>query len=321
VFIPIGTCTYPYTPAIYFVLYTLSTVGLGDIPVNGNRQQWYAIFLLCAAMATNGVVIGKLVAILQRADIKRERRTKLRETLAVLSHFRIPKQLQEEILQFQAHVFEHNLGAAYEEIVSGLPLEMRSNISLFVKMKLISSVPMFADSHYMVRIAVAQSLDNAVARPEQYVIMNGDENNALYILAYGFADVFDAKGSYEGTLRSGDYFGDDALLGLPLTMSIKAITYCDLWVLFRSSFDQLMKRFPKLRRSVRLLQEAFADASQRKNPLVQRNVNRNEFALPGIPLSRKIHALQSMLNDVGQSKSDLQKQLAERSLAHAKNLQ
>ena len=194
-----SNCEYPYTPAVYFVLYTLSTVGLGDIAVNGDLEQWYASFVLCGAMATNGIVIGKLVAILQRADIKKERRAKLRETLAVLEHFSIPKQLQEEILQFQAHVFEHNLGAAYEGIVSGLPLEMRINISLFVKMKLVSNVPLFLQSHYMLRIAVAQSLENAVARPEQYIIVCGQECDSLYFLAYGFADVFNSTGAYEGT--------------------------------------------------------------------------------------------------------------------------
>lgn len=258
------TCKYPYTPAVYFVLYTLSTVGLGDIHVVGDEEQWYASFVLCGAMATNGIVIGKLVAILQRADIKKERRAKLRETLAVLDHFSIPKQLQEEILQFQAHVFEHNLGAAYEGIVSGLPNEMRTNISLFVKMKLVTNVPMFVDSHYMLRIAVAQSLDNAVARPEQYIVVCGQESDGLYFLAYGFADVFKADGTYRGTCRSGDYFGEGALLGEKVqTESVKAITYCDLWVLSKVQFALILKRFPKFHRHVNSLQDKFKN----ENPL------------------------------------------------------
>lgn len=264
-FIDKTTCKYPYTPAVYFVLYTLSTVGLGDIPVVGDAEQWYASFVLCGAMATNGIVIGKLVAILQRADIKKERRAKLRETLAVLDHFSIPKQLQEEILQFQAHVFEHNLGAAYESIVSGLPQEMRVNISLFVKMKLVTNVPMFIESHYMLRIAVAQALDNAVARPEQYIIVCGQESDGLYFLAYGFADVFNSDGSYDGTLRSGDFFGDGALLGENAqTISVKAITYCDLWVLSKGQFAIILKRFPKFKRHIEGLKAT--------NPLVSTSV-------------------------------------------------
>jgi hypothetical protein len=265
-----GTCEYPYTLAVYFVLYTLSTVGLGDIDVVGDAEQWYASFVLCGAMATNGIVIGKLVAILQRADINNERRAKLRETLAVLDHFSIPRQLQEEILQFQAHVFEHNLGAAYEGIVSGLPTEMRINISLFVKMKLVTNVPLFNDSHYMLRIAVAQSLENAVARPEQYVIVHGQHADGLYFLAYGFADVFKSDGSYDGTLRSGDYFGDGALLGEEeQAISVKAITYCDLWILSQPVFANILKRFPKfhrhvedLRRSVRSAVNPLADVEK-----------------------------------------------------------
>jgi hypothetical protein len=266
------TCLYPYTPAVYFVLYTLSTVGLGDIEVVGDAEQWYASLVLCGAMATNGIVIGKLVAILQRADIKKERRAKLRETLAVLDHFSIPKQLQEEILQFQAHVFEHNLGAAYEGIVSGLPQEMRVNISLFVKMKLVTNVPMFVESHYMLRIAVAQSLENAVARPEQYIIVCGQESDGLYFLAYGFADIFNADGAYDGTQRSGDFFGEGALLGEQFqSISVKAITYCDLWVLSKSKFALILKRFPKFQRHVEELKQSTERLSifqQSANPAV-----------------------------------------------------
>ena len=248
-----GTCEYPFTPAIYFVLYTLSTVGLGDIMVNGDNEEWYSCFVMFGAMVTNGIVIGKLVAILQRADIKKERRSKLRETLAVLEHFSIPRQLQEEILQFQAHVFEHNLGAAYENIVSGLPAEMRSNISLFVRLKLLTHVPMFESAHHMLRVSVAQRLENAVARPEQYIIVSGQEGDGMYFLAYGFADVFKRDGSYDGTLRSGDYFGEGCLLGEKShhVISVKAITYCDLWVLTQQVFAMILKRFPKFEQHYR----------------------------------------------------------------------
>jgi CRP-like cAMP-binding protein len=247
--IPKGTCEYPFTPALYFVLYTLSTVGLGDIAVTGDGEQFYASFVMCGAMVTNGIVIGKLVAILQRADIKKERRSKLRETLAVLEHFRIPRQLQEEILQFQAHVFEHNLGTAYESIVSGLPAEMRSNISLFVKVKLLSHVPMFESAHHLLRVSVAQRLENAVARPEQFIIVCGHEGDGMYFLSYGFADTFRKDGVYDGTLRSGDYFGEGCLLGNKKHQtSVKAITYCDLWVLTQQMFAALIRRFPKFER-------------------------------------------------------------------------
>ena len=327
---------YPYTPAVYFVLYTLSTVGLGDIAVRGDSEQWYASFVLCGAMATNGIVIGKLVAILQRADIKKERRAKLRETLAVLDHFSIPKQLQEEILQFQAHVFEHNLGAAYEGIVSGLPQEMRVNISLFVKMKLVTNVPMFVESHYMLRIAVAQSLENAVARPEQYIIVCGQESDGLYFLAYGFADIFNADGAYDGTQRSGDFFGEGALMGEKVqSISVKAITYCDLWVLSKTQFGQILKRFPKFQRHVEELKQTpvpnpLKDAPQvesemesigPKQPAVA-DLPQTSTVLPPRPAGKKVNGeastsknarnvarLKTLLQTVTNNKMRLQKAL------------
>lgn len=250
----VAHCSYPYVPALYFIIYSMSTVGLGDITVSGEAEQWYSCLVLVGAMLSNGIVIGKLVQILQRADIKKEQRSKIRETLAVLEHYHIASQLQTEILQFQAHVFENNLGAAYESIISGLPAEMRTNISLFVRMKLVSVVPLFMESHFMLRIAVAQVLTNAVARPEQYICVAGQKLNGLFFLAYGFADTFDPDGAYRQTLRSGDFFGEESLLGSgSVSESVKALTFCDLWILHGDTFTTLLQRFPKFRRTVELL--------------------------------------------------------------------
>ena len=291
-------CYYAYTPAVYFVLYSLSTVGLGDILVKGESEQLYVSFVLLGAMGTNGLVIGKLVALLQRADINKERRSKLRETLAVLDHFHIPRQLQHEILQFQAHVFEHNLGAAYEGIVSGLPQEMRVNISLFVKMKLVTKVPLFVDSHYMLRIAVAQSLENAVARPEQYIIVQGQACDGLYLLAYGFADVFSGDGTYDGTLRSGDFFGEGALIGeLQQRNSVKAITYCDLWQLSQVAFSAILFRFPKFKRHVdekrRVPEKGGNDAFEKS----QSNLMRRISGVDEVPLVASVEMLPTEAED------------------------
>jgi CRP-like cAMP-binding protein len=280
-----GLCTFPYVPAVYFVIYTLSTVGFGDVRIRGESEHWFACAVLVGALGVNGLVVAKLVEILQRADIKKEQRTKIRETLAVLEHYRIAPQLQAEVLRFQSHAFENNLGAAYESIVSDLPAEMRTNISLFVRMKLVTAVPLFSESHFVLRVAVAQALTNSVVRPEQYMCVAGQLVDGLVFIAYGFADWYDEDDAYTRTLRSGDFFGEQALLGSGrVDMSVKALTYCDVWILSEEVFSGILARFPKFRRVVALLRgvdhaKSLAAATARES--MRRAESARKGATPG----------------------------------------
>lgn len=246
------TGRYPYTAALYFVIYTVCTVGYGDIEIDGTLEKWYVCIVLFGTLLTNGFIIGKLVALMQKADIHQDRRSKLRETLAVLQHFELPRQLQDEVLQFQDHLLGHSLSASYASIVEGLPLEMQSNISLFVKLKLISNATQFRSVHYIVKVAIAETLTNSVVLPEQFIIIVGEPVDVMYFIAHGFMDVFGATRQHLMTLKSGDYFGEEMLLQVrPSTTSVKALAYSDLWGLGRDAFLPLLERFPRFRRLIR----------------------------------------------------------------------
>lgn len=242
---------YSYPVALYFVVYCFGTVGFGDVDLSGTLEKWFACTVLLGTLAANAFITGKLISIMQKANIESERVNKLRETLAILQHFHIPSQLQDEVLQFQDHMLGHSLSTSYASVVEGLPLEMQSNISLFVKLRLLCSAPQLKSSHYIVQVAIAEALVNHVALPEQSIVAANEETTTMYFIAHGFADVYAPDGGHLTTLQTGDYFGDSMpYLGAPSLVSVKALTYCDLWGLHRSDFLPLLERFPRFKRSV-----------------------------------------------------------------------
>lgn len=197
----------------------------------------------------------------QNADIRNERKSKMRETLAVLKHFEVPKLLQEEIVAFQDHILEHNVSQAYKEILQGLPQVMQDHLGLYVKIRLIGAVPMFQKAHKACNIALAQSLTSDVHAPEEYIIIAGETGEEMYFMGHGFADVIDPKGNYLATLRKGAFFGEVALLiQTPRTANVKAITYCDLFRLDKRHFIEILRRFPRFRAQViEMIKERFPD--------------------------------------------------------------
>jgi hypothetical protein len=241
--------TYPYSAAVYFVIYTLGTVGFGNIDITEANEKLYCCLVLCGSILSNGFVVGKLVAIMQRADLQKDRRGKLRQTLAVLDHFDLPHALQDEVLQFQDHLLGHALGASYASTLNGLPRELHSNINIVVKVRLLSCVQVFRPLHAVVKVALSQALVNVVLVPEQYVLGMGEEVKTMFFIAHGFVDVLGHNGTRIRTLSANAYFAAGMLIeNVVSTVSVKALGYCDLWALARNDMLVLASKFPPLRK-------------------------------------------------------------------------
>ena len=243
---------YPYDAAMSFVMYTLCVVGYGNVVVDGSLEKLYSCLVLLGAMLCNGFVIGQLVSIMQAADIHQDRRGKLRETLAVLEHFKVPHSLQDEVLQFQDHLLGHSLGASYASIVDGLPSEMRLNIDIIVKLRMLSSASMFRELHDIVRIALAQHLGNTVVIPEEQIVAAGEPCLNMFFIAHGVVDMVQIRRDGKNVrraLKAGQNFGGDGVLveGTVWSVSAKTVGYCDLWTLSRNHLVALSARFIRLR--------------------------------------------------------------------------
>lgn len=240
---------YPYDVALYFVIYTLCTIGYGNVAINAPNEKLYSCLVLWGTILCNGYIVGKLVSIMQSADVQQDRVGKLRQTLSVLQHFDLPHALQDEVLQFQDHLLGHALGSSYASTLSGLPTEMHANINIVVKLRLLTSARLFSELHDVVKVALAQKLNNVVAVPEQYLLGVADDVRAMHFVSHGLVDVVSRTGLRVRTLGAGQYFGAGMLIGgVTSTVSVKALGYCEMWSLARSDLVSLSQRFPPLRR-------------------------------------------------------------------------
>ena len=236
---------YGYLDAVYFILYTLTTVGYGDPDVNTDGQKGYACLLLVVGACLNGLTVGYLTAFIMRSDIYGDKVDKMRQTLAVLRHFKVPSSLQEEILSYQYHVLDHNLGVAYTDVIAGLPPTMQQQVSLYMRVRLVTQVPMFSVCELSVQIALAQSLNNIVVPPEEYIMVAGEDGNEMFFLSHGFCDVIAVNGQLLATITKGGFFGEVALLvDTERHTNVKALTFCDLFILQRTEFSLILDRFP-----------------------------------------------------------------------------
>ena len=218
-----------YTDAIYFVMFTLTTTGNGDIKVITDGQKVYCIFLFCCASVVTGLVVGKLVKFSQQADLTTDAHRRMLETLAALNHLTIPNDFKEEVLAFQLHRLKHS-NSLFNESLSGLPAVMQDRMALYARMKIVRQVPIFADAPEICVAKLAQSLVNVFVPPEEYIVIAGEEGEEMFFLFHGMCGVMLPNGKWLATIARGGVFGEVALLQeTRRSASVRSLTYCQLF--------------------------------------------------------------------------------------------
>eukprot|EP01063_Lacrimia_lanifica_P013968 TRINITY_DN2058_c0_g1_i2.p1 TRINITY_DN2058_c0_g1~~TRINITY_DN2058_c0_g1_i2.p1 ORF type:complete len:778 (+),score=246.09 TRINITY_DN2058_c0_g1_i2:137-2470(+) len=239
-----------YVPSVYFVVYTLTTTGYGDIDVTTDLQRMFAIFLFVCASIVTGLVVGKLVQISQQGDLQGDMSRTMLETLAALSHLTIPPDFREEVLAFQLHRLKHS-NSLFNDTISGLPRCMQDRMALYARMKIVRLVPIFSEVAEIGVAKLAQSLVTVFVSPEEYIVIAGEEGEEMFILFHGMCCVTLANGKWVATIKRGGVFGEKALLeATRRSASIKSLTYCQLFRLDKTAFMIIVQLFPQLMDSV-----------------------------------------------------------------------
>eukprot|EP00659_Diplonema_papillatum_P013544 gene13544-20861_t len=245
----------PYIDAVYFVVYTLTTTGYGDIAVVTLQQKLFAITLFCFASVVTGLVVGKLVQFSQQADLQTDSYRRMLETLAALDHLTIPRDFKEEVLAFQLHRLKHS-NSLFNDAMSGLPQVMQERMALYARMKIVRQVPIFGEAQEICVAKLAQSLINVFVPPEEYLVIAGEEGEEMFFLFHGMCAVWLPTGKWIATIKRGGVFGEVALLQeTRRSASIKSLTYCQLFRLDKAFVSLRMGGCVKSRQA-----QAAADA-------------------------------------------------------------
>ena len=218
-----------YIDAVYFVVYTLTTTGYGDIEVTTPDQKIYAIFLFCCATCVTGLVIGKLVQFSQQADLETDSFRKMLETLAALEYLDIPSSFKQEVLAFQWHSLRHS-HSLFSDVMVNLPDVIQNRMELYAKMRIVRQVPIFEKIEEVCVAKLAQSLRTVFVPPEEYIVIAGEEGDEMFFLFHGMCAIWLPCGKWVATIKRGGVFGESALLASTRRQaSIKSLTYCKLF--------------------------------------------------------------------------------------------
>jgi CRP-like cAMP-binding protein len=140
----------------------------------------------------------------------------------------------------------------------------------------LKEVPLFADLPREAIQGISKRLLLRHVPKDEWVYTEGTPGNALYIIESGQVRIVsDAENEREAFahLQAGDFFGEMALLtGKSRSSAARAETNTNLWMLYRSDFDDLLVQYPAISLALsRTLSQRLAQADQR---FVERHLRR-----------------------------------------------
>ena len=247
-----------YLEAFYWTVTTLTTIGYGDITPQTPVQFVYAIFVMLLGAAIYGFIIGNIANIIANIDVaKSQFRDKIENIDTFLKYRNIPVNLQKRIHEYYDYLWQTRRCYDESTIIEELPKSLKTQVSLFLNKNIIAKVPFFQKADIAFIKDIILNLKPVICTPGERIVTHGEIGYEMYFISRGEVAVRNETETVTyATLSTGQFFGEIALLlSSPRTATVRAKTYCDLYMLDKKTFDSILQNYPKFADELKQLAE------------------------------------------------------------------
>lgn len=238
--------------AVYWAVTTMATVGYGDIVPTTIPQMFYACAIMITGVASFGYILSNIATLMLRLDAARQHQEEVRDRIEFFMRYHeVPAALRQSVRAYFKYLWSTKGGYNDAEVLDGLPRGLRADLAMYLHRDLLSKVPLLKDASPDVLRDLVVVLRPAVYLPGNIICRKGAHGDEMYFIVRGEIEILDENNTLIARLDDGDFFGEMALLTNQVrNATARAVTFCDLYVLDRKTFDQVTHSHPHFRASV-----------------------------------------------------------------------
>eukprot|EP00736_Rhodelphis_marinus_P010082 Rmarinus@m.20675 len=244
-----ATATERYLESFFAALLMIGGKTAG--PISQNEFVYHSVWVLFGALI-HATIFGNITVLLGRLDLDAQRfQRKMEEVNQQIRHLDLPQELRGDIENFYEYLWlRHRAAFDGKEILPELGYALRQKVMLHLHRDLIRSVPLFknCDPAFVENLVVL--LESRIYMAGEVIMHAGNIGCEMFFITSGSVEIFliddDGVEKVVNKIDAPGHLGEVALVKTHgrRTASARAVTNCDMYVLWKDAFDELLNRFP-----------------------------------------------------------------------------
>jgi CRP-like cAMP-binding protein len=255
-----------YVQSLFFVTGVMTSVGYKEFTSRSELFQIYGSAIMPIGTVLLGFSVAVAITHINTVDkFVLEMDEKKLRLLSILTYFRIPWDLQKDIVcTFSVNLDRENQ-REMKELIKALPASVSAKLDVYLRVRFLRAMPTFETlgaEHTEALAALCSVLTTKLYLAGERVFAKGDTGDELYIIRNGIVSVTvpaerDSSGDDDdepapedalvATLSSGQMFGEIAVVEKVVrSATVTAVAPCEMLVLSADAFHEISRSFPQL---------------------------------------------------------------------------
>lgn len=241
-----------YIAALYFSVYTITTIGYGDIVPENTLERTYTTVIMFLGAACFAYVISQVSNIAGELNASSVHHRIMMDSLTDLAKSRqLPDQLVFDIRRFFQREHLRQRVAAESELLQGMSKDLRVEVLKHIYGTHLETCRLFKDVPNDHLHGVYEDLNEKFARKDETLYTEDDSPDCFYIIIKGKVELT-KLGEEPVLLSDGDIFGDDDIVFNRLRRATAVCTmYSDVVMVPRQAAIEVLKRHERALKKLR----------------------------------------------------------------------
>ncbi|XP_039259381.2 potassium/sodium hyperpolarization-activated cyclic nucleotide-gated channel 3-like isoform X1 [Styela clava] len=240
-----------YSWALFKAMSHMLCIGYGQQPPKNLMDLWMTMISMVSGAVCFAMFIGHTTALIQSLDSsKRQYKEKYMQVKEYMRYRRLPKSIRMKVYEYYENRFQ---GKMFDEqgILAEISPSLQEEIVNFNCRHLVASVPFFRNAEQEFVTEVVQKLKFEVFQPTDIIVKEGSMGKKMYFIQHGVVEIKSVSNLNTTQLSDGSYFGEICLLtNQRRVASVFAVTNCCIYSLHADDFNELLPRFPIMKRTL-----------------------------------------------------------------------
>ncbi|KAG6692788.1 protein CNGC15b-like [Carya illinoinensis] len=251
-----------YYYCLWWGLRNLSSLGQNLFTSTYIGEINFAVIIAILGLVLFALLIGNMQMYLQSTTVRLEEwRIRRTDTEEWMRHRQLPRDLKQNVRRYDQYRWVTTRGVDEEDILKGLPMDLRRDIKRHLCLDLVRQVPIFDQMDDRMLDAICERLKPSLCTPGTCLVREGDPVVEMLFIVRGYLNSYTTNGGRTGFFNSccigpGDFCGEELLtwaldprpnVVLPSsTRTVEAITEVEAFALIAEDLKFVAAQFRRL---------------------------------------------------------------------------